>query len=183
MPSRRSCPESSNGFLSAQTTRCRVGRRAARICRGEYERRAPECIAAISAKLAGLNDAQRDELKQQLRPVIEKLVRDPRSAGYRLSVQFLAARLGLAEIDAAEVRQKFLSDAEPESRGSKPSKRSSPFAIGVCSTSCRPRSRRPGREFAARILAALGRVENPKLADVILAEYPKLAPGSSAAGD
>ncbi len=38
-------------------------------------------------------------------------------------------------------------------------------------------------EFATRILAALGRVENPKLADVILAEYPKLDAGSSAAGD
>ena len=31
-------------------------------------------------------------------------------------------------------------------------------------------------EFATRVLAALGRVENPKLADVILAQYPKLAP-------
>jgi len=32
------------------------------------------------------------------------------------------------------------------------------------------------RPLATRIIAALGRVEDPKLADVILAEYPKLAP-------
>jgi hypothetical protein len=35
-------------------------------------------------------------------------------------------------------------------------------------------SERP--EFAVRVLAALGRVESTRLAEVILTEYPKLAP-------
>jgi putative heme-binding domain-containing protein len=91
-------------------------------------------------------------------------------------VHLLAGRLGLASIDAEEVRRKLVSTAEPE-----PVRLEALEALvafrdralleelpGVLSSARPP--------FAARVLAALGRIENPKLADVILAQYPKLAP-------
>ena len=144
--------------------------------------RAPECIAAVSTNLAGLNDAQRGELKQQLRPVIEKLVSDPRSAGYRLSVQLLAARLGLAAIDAAEVRKKFLSDAEPESARLEALDALIAFRdrrlldeLPAVLSSAPP-------EFAARVLAALGRVRESQARRRHPGRIPEARPGSSAAG-
>jgi putative heme-binding domain-containing protein len=140
--------------------------------------RAPECIAAVSANLEGLNEAQRGELKHQLGPVIEKLITDARAQSYRISVELLAGRLGLGSIDAAEVRRKFVSSAEPESVRLEAlealvafrDRRLLDVLPGVLASS----SERP--EFTTRVLAALGRVESPKLGDIIIAEYPKLAP-------
>jgi putative heme-binding domain-containing protein len=143
---------------------------------GNSSHRAPDCIAAVSATLGGLNDHQLTELKQQLRPVIENLLVDPRSATYRLSVDLLAGRLGLASIDVSEVRQKFVSRAEPES-----------VRLAALDALIAFRDRKllealPGvlssapPEFVTQVLAALGRFDNPRLADIILAEYPNLAP-------
>jgi putative heme-binding domain-containing protein len=138
--------------------------------------RAPECIAAVSANLDGLNDAQRAELQRQLQPVVEKLLHDRRSTTYRLSAELLAGRLGLAPIETAEVRRRFVSNTEPESVRLEALEALVAFrdrellAVlpGVLS------SEPP--EFVTRVLAALGRVDNPKLADVILQEYPELDP-------
>jgi putative heme-binding domain-containing protein len=84
--------------------------------------------------------------------------------------------LGLFSIDAAEVRRKFASDAEPESLRLEALQALIAFRdrrllneLPAVFSSARP-------EFATRVLAALGRIDNPKLADVILEEYPKLAP-------
>jgi putative heme-binding domain-containing protein len=140
--------------------------------------RASECVAAVSTNLNGLDEADRGELKQQLGPVLEKLNADPRSEGYRLSIDLLAGRLGLASIDAAEVRRKLVSTSEPESLRLQALEALVAFRdrrlLDVLPVVLASSSKRP--EFAARVLAALGRVENPKLADVILAEYPKLPP-------
>jgi putative heme-binding domain-containing protein len=140
--------------------------------------RAPECVATVSASLNGLSEAQRGELKQRLVKVIEKMLVDPRASSYRMSVELLAGRLGLSSIDMAEVRRKFVSGNEPESTRLEAlealvafrDRRLLEVLPGVFASS----SERP--EFTARVLAALGRVESPKLADSILAEYPKLAP-------
>ncbi|HEY3392299.1 MAG TPA: PVC-type heme-binding CxxCH protein [Lacipirellulaceae bacterium] len=140
--------------------------------------RAPECIATISATLGGLTESQRGDLKQQLDPVIEKLLTDAGARSYRMSVELLASRLGLASIDFAQVRRKFASRDEPESARLEAlealvafrDRRLLDLLPGVLASS----SERP--EFVARVLAVLGRVENPKLADIILAEYATLAP-------
>jgi putative heme-binding domain-containing protein len=82
----------------------------------------------------------------------------------------------LGAINVAEVRRKFVSSDEPEAARLEALEALVWFRDGrlldvlpSVLTSARP-------EFTTRVLAALGRVENPKLADVILAEYPKLAP-------
>jgi putative heme-binding domain-containing protein len=138
--------------------------------------RAPECIATVSTNLSALNDLQLAALKHELRPVVEKLLHDPRSATYRLSVQLLAGRLGLVSVDAAEVRRKFVSSDEPESVRLEALEALVAFRDrqlldelpGVLA-SARP-------EFITRVFAALGRVEQPQLADILLAQYASLAP-------
>jgi putative heme-binding domain-containing protein len=140
--------------------------------------RASECVAAVSTNLNGLDESQRGELKQQFGRVLEKLNADPRSDAYRLSIDLLGGRLGLASIDAAEVRRKLVSTSEPESLRLQALEALVAFRdrrlLDVLPVVLASSSKRP--EFATRVLAALGRVENPKLADVILAEYPKLPP-------
>jgi putative heme-binding domain-containing protein len=139
--------------------------------------RAPDCVVAVSQNIDGLNGAQRGELTEALRPVIDKLLSDPLAEPYRMSTRLLAGRIGLASINVAEVRQVFVSSdkAEPvrlEALGALIAfrdRRLLDVLPGVLSSSRRP-------EFTAAALAALGRVENPKLADIVLAEYPKLAP-------
>jgi putative heme-binding domain-containing protein len=93
-----------------------------------------------------------------------------------LTVQLLAGRLGLASIDTAEVRKKLVSSAEPEAVRLEALEALVAFRDrrlldelpGVLS-SARP-------EFVTRVFAALGRVDHPKLADILLAQYPSLAP-------
>jgi putative heme-binding domain-containing protein len=138
--------------------------------------RLPDCIAVVSANLEVLNDVTRASLTQQLRPVVEKLLSNPRTTSYRLSVQLLAGRLGLASVDEVEVRRRFVSTAEPDSVRLEALEALVAFRDkGLLEELPEVlSSARPG--FAARVLAALGRVESPRLADVILDQYPKLDP-------
>ncbi len=110
--------------------------------------------------------------------MIETLLGDPRSKTYRLSVELLAGRLGLAPINAAKVRRKLVSSNEPESVRLEALEALVAFRdrqlLDVLPDVLSSSSERP--EFTTRVLSALGRVENPKLADIILAEYPRLAP-------
>jgi putative heme-binding domain-containing protein len=138
--------------------------------------RTPDCIAAVSAKVGGLNDAAIGRLGERLAPLIEKILADPRLTRLRPSAQLLAARLRIGALDAAEVRRKFISDSESQAARLQALDALIAFQDasildslpGVLSSST--------PEFSTRVLAALGRLEDPKLADVILAQYPKLAP-------
>ena len=134
--------------------------------------RAPECIATFSAKIGGLNESQLADLKQHLRPVLE---RSERSRALSLSGQLLAARLGLASIDTADVRKRFLSSTESEATRLQAldaliafRDRELPGSLPTVFFSSPP-------DFIRRVFAALGRFDQPALADVILAQYPKLA--------
>ena len=134
--------------------------------------RVSDCIAAVSTKISGFNDTQLADLKQHLRPVLEKA---QTSKSLSLSGQLLAARLGLAAIDTADVRQRFLSSTESEATRLQAldaliafRDRELPGSLPAIFSSASP-------DFTRRVFAALGRFDQPALADVILAQYPKLA--------
>jgi len=136
----------------------------------------PQSIAAVSAKVADLDGATAARLKEELAPLIDKSLKDSHSAPLRFAAMLLAGRLHLASIDAAEVRSKFLSDAEPESTRLEAldaliafGDRSLPDVLPQVLSSS-PAS------FTTRVLAAFGRVEDPRLADVILGQYSNLKP-------
>jgi putative heme-binding domain-containing protein len=136
--------------------------------------RALECIAAVSAKISGLNESHLAELKQHLGPVLEKA--GGRSSPFQLSAQLIAARLGLATLDIAGVRKKFVSTTESEATRLQAldaliavRDRELPETLPGVFGSASP-------DFTRRVFAALGRVEQSALADVVLGEYSKLAP-------
>lgn len=139
-------------------------------------RLAPDCIAAVSARIDGLSGTALAQLKHELGPLIERLLKEPHPAALQLSAQLLAARLNLATGNAAEVRGKFVSGDQPQATRLLALEAliavRDPLLLDSLATvlaSAQP-------PLATRIFAALGRVEDPKLADVILAQYPKLQP-------
>jgi putative heme-binding domain-containing protein len=135
-----------------------------------------QCVAAVAAKVEGLAPGVRDELSNRLRPLIEKTIGQKQSTPVILSVQLLAARLHVGTFDAADVRRKFVSSDGDESTRLQALDALIAFkdqplldALPGVISSASP-------ELATRIFAALGRVENPRLADLLLAQYPKLDP-------
>ncbi len=138
--------------------------------------RAPDCIAAISSQTGGLNEAALANLKQHLRPLIEKVLQERRSTRLYLSTQLLAARLGLASDNAAEVRQKFVSNGESEATRLQALEALIAFRDSSLLESLPGVLASAPPDFAGRVFAALGRCEEARLADVILLQYPKLAP-------
>jgi putative heme-binding domain-containing protein len=138
--------------------------------------RADACIAAVSARLESLDLATRKRLKEELQPVIETLLADQPPTPLRFSTQLLAAKLRIANVDATEVRRRFLSDSES------PAVRIQALDALVAFRDPELLDSLPGvlsaaqPALATKVLAALGRVEDAKLADVILAQYAKLAP-------
>jgi putative heme-binding domain-containing protein len=138
--------------------------------------RTADCIAAVSAKVGGLSDDAVARLSKRIAPLIEQILADPRSTRLRPSAQLLAARLKIGALDAAEVRRKFLSDSESQAARLQALDALIAFQDASILDSLPKVLSSSTPEFATRVLAALGRLEDPKLADVILAQYPKLAP-------
>ena len=138
--------------------------------------RARDCLSAISSRVGTLNETSLMNLKSALRPVLDDLLAREKDSPLNLSAQLLAARLGLAEIDATAVRARFISVAQPDDSRLQALEALVAFrdpellaALPQVWASSSPR-------FVARTFTALGRVEDAKLADVLLNEYPKFAP-------
>ena len=93
-----------------------------------------------------------------------------------MSAQLLAARLGLAQVDPAAVRARFTSADQPEATRLQALEALIAFRDPALLTALPEVLSSGSPRFIRRVFAALGRVEDPKLADVLLGEYPKLAP-------
>jgi putative heme-binding domain-containing protein len=137
----------------------------------------PDCIVAVSARITGLSDAALAQLKQQLAPLIETTLKDGGNAPLQLSTQLLAARLNLtATAAAADVRRKFTSSDEPQTTRLQALEALIAFRDASLVDSLPQVLGSASPSLATRILTALGHIDDPKLADILLAQYPKLAP-------
>jgi putative heme-binding domain-containing protein len=141
---------------------------------GRDSERAKECLSVISLKLAALSELV--QLKTELKPVLQQLLARETDTPLFLSAQLLAARLGLAQVDSAVVRARFTSADQPEASRLQALDALIAFrdpnllaALPAVLTSDTP-------AFIQRVFAILGRVEDVKLADVLLGEYTQLAP-------
>ena len=137
---------------------------------------APDCIAAAAGKIESLNNAALAQLKEQLRPLVEKHLKAPVATPLYLSTQLLAARLGLATAEVSEVRRKFASATEAETTRLQALEALIAFRDESLVESLPNLLSASPPEFIVRVFTALGRLENPRLADVLLAQYPNLAP-------
>jgi len=138
--------------------------------------RGPECVAAISARVGGLGEPALAQLKQQLRPMVERILADQRPTPLRLSTLLLAARLQLASVDAAEVRRMFVSSAEADDTRLQALEAMIAFRDQSLLTALPKVLDSASPALTTRVFTALSRVEDPRLGDVLLAQYPKLAP-------
>jgi putative membrane-bound dehydrogenase-like protein len=135
--------------------------------------RASACVAAVAGRLDSLG-AAKARLAEHLRGALERMARDERLAAARFGAQLLAARLGLGGLDAAAVRRLFLDPSQPE-----PSRLQALDALVALRDpalldTLPPLLASSRAQFTARMLPALGRLEDPKVADVVLAQYPSL---------
>jgi putative heme-binding domain-containing protein len=135
---------------------------------------ARQCLAVIADRLPELSQSRRKELRDRLQPVIRPVLAGDPSGPLAFDAQLLAARLGFSTFDAGFVRERFAAADQPEAvrlqaldalvgfhDPALPQVTSQVLASGP-----------PG--FLARVLTALGRSDNPKLAEVVLARLPAL---------
>ena len=138
--------------------------------------RAKDCLSAVSAKLDALSETSTAELKSEMKPVLQGLLTRDEGKPLFLSAQLLAARLGLVQIDPAAVRARFTAADQPETARLQALDALVAFRDPALLTALPETLSAGSTDFVRRVFAALGRVKDPKLADVLLAEYPKLAP-------
>jgi putative heme-binding domain-containing protein len=163
-------------ILSAQKIDAAAVAAFVKFAADRADEHAKSCLSMISSKLGALNDPSLAQLKSELKPVLENLLARDKDTPLKIAAQLLAARLGVAQMNAAAVRARFTSIEQPEATRLQALDALIAFRDPELLAAL-PQvwsSAPPG--FVARTFAALGRVEDPKLADVLLSEYPKLAP-------
>jgi putative heme-binding domain-containing protein len=137
---------------------------------------AKECLSVISSRLDALSEPVRAQLKSELKPVLQEFLGRQANTPLLLSAQLIAARLGLAQLDAAAVRARLTAIAQPETTRLQALDALIAFRDPQLLAALPEALASASPPFIRRLFVALGRVEDPKLADVLLREYPKLEP-------
>lgn len=143
-------------------------------------KRAPDrlsaCVAAVSSRLDSLGAAHVAALGEHLRAPLGRIARDERSAAARFGAQLLAARLDIGGLDAAAVRRVLVNASEPQAARLQALDALVSVRDSSLLQSLPQLLAASTPEFTTRVLPALGRMEDAKLGDVVIAQYPKLAP-------
>ena len=128
------------------------------------EQRARDCLARLNVR------------SDELVALVKELLAHKAEGPLHFSAQLLAARWGIAEVDSTLLRTRFVSADQPETVRLQALDALVAFRdSGLLAELPLVFSSNPA-PFVGRVFAALGRVDDPKLGDVVLAEYPKLAP-------
>jgi len=136
--------------------------------------RAKECLSVIGSKLSALSEPVIAQLKAELKTVLQELQES--KTPLFLSAQLLAARLGLAQVDPVAIRARFRSVEQPEATRLQALDALIAFRDPMLISALPEVLSSNPAHFIGRVFVLLGRMEDPKLADVLLAVYPKLAP-------
>jgi putative heme-binding domain-containing protein len=137
---------------------------------------AQECLSAVSDRIGELSQGRRQQLRDRIHGVIDRLLTAGPDSSLGFSAQLLAGRLGIGAIDAAAVRNRFRATAQPEDI--RLAALAALITVGdpglpeavdrVCGTG--------PAGFLARVLAVLGRSRDPKVGQVVLSRYAAMAP-------
>ncbi|HEY2156507.1 MAG TPA: PVC-type heme-binding CxxCH protein, partial [Isosphaeraceae bacterium] len=138
---------------------------------GQDAGRAQECLAVIADRAREMTEVRREALRGRLEPILGALTADPSTGSLGLSARLLASRLGAAPREIAAVRGQFLAAELPESLRLQAldalvafEDPGLPEAVGIVLASGSP-------GFLTRVLSGLGRADDPRLAEVVLAAY------------
>jgi putative heme-binding domain-containing protein len=136
---------------------------------------APECFSRVAVRAAELSEEQRGALRGGLEPLLRRILGSPEAGRLLPSTHLLAARLGLEGLDAAAVRRAAL-DASLDD----PSRLEAFDALIAFGAPELPELAgellAQGGELAGRILFALGRSDEPRIAAAVLARFEALSP-------
>jgi putative membrane-bound dehydrogenase-like protein len=146
-----------------------------RLAGGDAEH-AREALAVVSAKAQSMSEADRADLRRRLQPLLTRLLASPSEHPLYLSAQLLAARLNSGGNDAATVRRLFVSPAQSEATRLQALEALIAFRDPSLSDAVAEVLSAGSSPFLTKVLDLLGRSDNPKLADVVLLRYSKLAP-------
>jgi putative heme-binding domain-containing protein len=123
-----------------------------------------------------MTGGRREALRGRLEPILAALTADHSTGSLGLSARLLASRLGAAPRETTAVRGQLLAAELPEGLRLQALDTLVAFedpglseAVGIVLASGSP-------GFLARVLAGLGRSDDPKLAEVVLGAYPGLDP-------
>lgn len=133
-------------------------------------------VAAVAAKVNSLKESELTALKAQLSPLIQNVLQKEQTTPLGLSIELLAARLHVGSFDVADVRRKFASANEADDIRLEALDALIAFNDRALLDVLPQVLSTASLQLSTRLLASLGRMDNPKLADVIMAAYPKLAP-------
>jgi putative heme-binding domain-containing protein len=139
-------------------------------------RLARECLSAVSERLRGLPAGRTHELRTQLGPVIRQIVKQDARAPLSFSAQLLAARLGVDSVDATAVRDRFVSINEPNETRLEALEALIAFKAPALTEAVKQVLSVDPPDFLTKVLAALGRSDDSRIADLVLTRYATLAP-------
>ena len=137
---------------------------------------AKECLSILSVRFSEMSESTVADLKRALHPFLEQRLAGDADDPLYLSAQLLAARLQLTRVDAGAVREKFTASDGPESVRLQALDALVAFRDPALADLLPRVFASDSKRFIARVLASLGRFEDPKLADALLAQYPRLDP-------
>jgi putative heme-binding domain-containing protein len=132
---------------------------------------AKECLSVISAKMRELSDADRRLFATSLEPFLRKILARGEQQPLFLGSELLAARLGIADENPAKTRQRFVSSDQNESVRLQALDALIAFKDPELLASLGTIWKQESVGFQGKVLAALGRADDPKLADQILGVY------------
>jgi putative heme-binding domain-containing protein len=138
--------------------------------------RAKQCLSEVSSRLSNLPEPALLPLKAEFKQLLQGLLARGSATPLFPGAQLLAARLGLAQIDPASVRARFTAADQPEATRLQALDALIAFRDPAFLSLLPEVFSSNSARFNERVFAALGRVEDPKLAEVLVGEYPKLRP-------
>jgi putative heme-binding domain-containing protein len=143
---------------------------------GEDPALARPCLSAVSDRLEEMSAARRAELQGRLRPVLGPLLNGAPTGPLSFDVLLLAARLGVGAVDAGLVRQQLAAGDRPESVRLRALEALIAFKDPALPDAVDRLLATAPPGLIARVLAALGRSDDPKVGQVVLARLSALAP-------
>jgi putative heme-binding domain-containing protein len=142
--------------------------------------RDPNCarqtLSALARKSDEMDTSLRAALQTRLQPVLKKILTGRPTDPLFLSAQLLAARWKVGPADAASVRRLFVSADQSQTTRLDALEVLIAFHDPSLFDSLAHVLAVDSPSFVSQVLAALGRWDEPKVAQLVLAAYPKLAP-------
>ena len=138
-----------------------------------WPRSASPCV---SDRVPEVSEGRRDCLAGPASPVLDRLRAGESGSPLAFGAQLLAARLGVGSVEADAIRERFTSPESPGDIRLRALEALVAFGDPALPDALDRVLSEGSPEFLARVLAALGRSDDRKVAEVVLKRYPAMAP-------